>query len=663
MIAELTKDLGEITTPAVGPMLRGLSKQWRPRRRVSRPDWCESELRLPPETSADNTRFDLEAYPWIRGILEALDHPETRTLVFMGSTQVGKTTFLHGAMTSDSELSPAPMMIACPDRDFAREQRDKIYRMCEESPLLKGRIPPERRRNDRWIDFGTCVCYLAWSGNTQRLSGKACKRVFCTEVDRWRTSPRQGRTAKIVAERVKAFFRYLICYEGTPTDQDSTISDLYSHSDKRKFLVPCPHCGHHQELRFFVHKDGKFAGCGGIGGLTDKDGVFLSADQILVSAYYICEQGCRIENEEKRAFVPKGVWCPLGQTVSKAGRLMGKAKRSARAVGFHISALYSLIRSWGEVAVEWLNSRDDVEQLRVWWNNWLGLPFSVQTKMPRWRELGSRLAGNHKRGVVPAPAIFLTAGVDVQEDSVYWIVRAWAEAATSWIVDWGRCVQQVGADSRLIAASDLAQLDGLYSASFPLIEPNPLGQTALSVRLFNIDVNYRSLEVHTWAKSHSADRVRCVAGESGLIDAYRPTLVEKSARDGKPYPGGLTRWGINVDSFKQDIQARWGYESGKPGSWLLHRDPLETAETYLRQIVNEGPVTGRDKRGRKVITYQQIDKRTGNHYWDCEVYARAAAEMVVGGDWVDLAKRATPAKARPTRKKTNDQLEDHGPPR
>lgn len=638
------------TTDSLPRVLRQSAQAWRPRRRVSRADWCEAELRLPPETSADNTRFDLSAFPWIRGMLEALDDPETREIAIMGSTQVGKTTFLHGAMASTAALSPAPQMLAAPDRDFAREQRDKVYRLCEESPALRDGIPPARQRNDRWIDFGPSLAYLAWSGNTQRLSGKACKFIWCTEVDRWRITPREGRTAQIISERAKAFFRYLIVREGTPTDQNSTIAALYHDSDRRRFLVPCPKCGHWQELRFFVHKTGPFAGCGGLAGMTDKSGAVLSPDEALTGAYYKCEQGCTIRNEQKPDMIPFGRWVPLGQSIDKKGKLRGTPKRGPRSVGFHISALYSLIRTWGEVAAKWLATRDDVESLRVFWNNWLGLPFSVQSRVPKWRELGRRLAGNHSRGVVPAGAFFLTAGADVQEDCVYWIVRAWGEGATSWLVDFGRYNRQIGPEGRFLGESDLVQLNQMMGASYRLAEPNAVGVNAMRVRLLNIDVNYRSLEVHGWAKTQSAARVRCVAGEPGILDLFRATRVDKSARDGKPYPGGLIRWGLKVDAFKEDLQSRWTFEPGRAGGWWLFRQPTEVAETYLRQITNEGPIMARDPRGRKVQTWQVIDQKTGNHYWDCEVYARAAAEMVTGGDWHDLASKAAPAAKHRTTK-------------
>lgn len=627
-----------------------LSELLRPRERVDRPFWCEQHLRLPPETSAEATRFDLTRHPWVRAWLEAMDDPITRIVTIMGGTQIGKTTFEQAALASCAILSPAPAMLAGPDRGFVRELRDKVYRMAEESEPLKGLIPPPARRNDRWIDLGTMICYLAWAGNTQRLSGKACKRVLCTEIDRWRNPPRYGNTAKIVAERVKAYMRSLIVYEGNPTDELGAIFMFWDESDRRRFCVPCPTCNHYQELRFFPHKEGKFAGCGGIGGLTDAKGDFLPVDEVRQSAYYICEQGCTITTDQKWDCIPHGIWAPEGQRV-KNGKLTGKPKRSARHAGFHISSLYSLVLSFGDVAAEYLRAREQTEDLKVWWNNWLGLPFSVQTKMPKWSEIGRRLAGYHTRGFVPQPALFLTAGVDVQEDAVYWVVRAWGEGGTSWLVDWGRINQRIGADGIPIADSDLAELDqALFLRTFPLVQPNPVGRVELQIRMIGIDVNYRAHSVHRWAKSHPGDRVRCVAGVAGLVDLWQRSTIERSARDGKPYEGGLVRWGLNTDVFKSDLQSRWAVDQGQPGGWWLCKDVLTIGETYLRQIVNEAPVMKRNKAGHKVRMWEVVDKRTGNHYWDDEVYARAMAEMVTGGEWDNLVSRAggSNRRARPT---------------
>jgi hypothetical protein len=82
-----------------------------------------------------------------------------------------------------------------------------------------------------------------------------------------------------------------------------------------------------------------------------------------------------------------------------------------------------------------------------------------------------------------------------------------------------------------------------------------------------------------------------------------------------------------------------------PAAWLLTAAETQLCEQYLRELVNEAPVMTRNKYGRMAPVWQVVDENLGNHYFDCEVYAAALADMVVGGDWRNLANLA--AKPKP----------------
>lgn len=631
-----------------------IAEAWRPRPRLSTPEWVSANVRLPGEFGTPG-RYDLDDYPYFREILASADDVDVEVIALMFATQVGKTTMVQALMQALSDLEPAPMMFVGPDKDFVHEIRDKIYAACRLNPTLRRRIPPAHKWNLRWLDFGKCYCYLAWVRNTQRVSGKAVKNVFCSEVDRYDQPAGEGAIYKLISERVKSFTRFRIIYESTPTDETSAIADIYESTDKRTYHVPCPHCGHYQELRFFPHKGGPQKGLGGVAGLQDERGEWLNPDQALTNAYYLCEKGCRIESEEKQGMVSRGVWCPDGCVVTKKGKLLGQPKRSGRRRGYQLGSIYSKVISFGRIAAEYLDARENESSLRNFVNNWLGIRYTIRSKTPKWRTLGRRLEAGYRRGTAPPSALFLTCGSDVQGDRVYWVVRGWGEGCTSWLVDRGCCPQRIDANGSVVPESDLAQLDPLLAMRFPLSSPNPLGATSLPIRLLGADVNFEGHRVWEWVRKHPGDRVRAVAGDQSMkADFYQMTVVEKSVRDGKPYPGGLERWGIATAFYKSDIQKRWQYPVGDQGVWLLPHGVLDDSETYLRQITNETSYSARNRDGHPVTGWRVIDHRVGNHYWDCEVYARALADMVVGGVWEDLVKRMTPAAAGRRKTQTAD---------
>jgi phage terminase large subunit GpA-like protein len=617
-------------------LCRSIADAWRVKEQKPLPEWVEENVRLPAEFGQPGP-YSFDGYEFWKEPLEACEDPETYEIVVQSGTQIGKTEWGMAAIAGLSELDSGPQMFVGPDRDFIHENRDKIYAHAAENKSLKGKIPHQSRWNMRHIDFGDSLCHLAWSGNAQRVSGKAIKVVYCSEVDRFKQPVREGSIAKLIKERVKAWYRYKIIWEGTPTDQNSNISALYFDTDQRRYHVPCPECGHYQELRFFTHKDGPYKGCGGIGGMKDAAGKWIDKDEALTKAFYICEKGCRIDNEEKRWMVANGVWCPKGQSVDRSGKLKEKPLRGPRRRGYQLGSIYSPKITFGRIASEWIDSVGNELSEKNFWNNWMGFKYAGKSKTPNWRILGLRHSGGYKRGTIPPAAFFLVAGVDVQADRCYWVVRAYGEKKSSWLVEWGVQPVKIDVKGNYLENSDLAQLkDLVIERNFPFAQPNPVGMQVAKPILTCVDVNFQSHRVFNWARNWPGDQVRTVAGDHQMKAAFfNKTDVEKTSRDGKVYPGGMERWGINTHHYKSEIQGRWNYSLDETGSWAVPIDMTAIGETYLKHVTSESLQT-KFVNGRPVQRFMPSEGRE-NHWFDCEVYSFAGADMVVAHEWDDLA--------------------------
>lgn len=617
------------------------SESWRLRERCVRSQWCEENIRLPQEFSV-SSKFSLVGREYFRELLDVIDCHDTEEVVLVGGTQVGKTEYVRAVAVSQGEVDAAPMMLAGPDFGYAHEQRMFTYAICDRSPALRRRVPPERLRNDRWIDLGNCYVYLAWSGSTQRLSGRSCKVVLCSEVDRWTASVHLAR------QRTKAFYKKCVIYEGTLIGESPQLWGLWEKSDQRLFQVPCPVCGHHQELRFFLHRDGPYAGRGGIGGLKDRDGRWMTPDEGRKQAYYICEQGCRIEQYQKSQMVSRGVWCPRGQIVRPDGTLAGQPINAGRRRGYRINSLYSPATSFGEAAEEWLKVRDSEAGKMSFFNDWLALKYSSRGDAPKWSTIGERLRAGNPLGHVPPQALFLTAGCDVQKEETYWVVRAWGEGGTSWLVDRGKCMVTSDGDGHIDPTSHLQQLVAIFQRDWPVIGTNPAGQSKLQISRGGVDCGYKKRTVHNWllrvynSRLVPRGRIVLVAGSHQLESLpYRHSHVEKDTRHGRPYAGGgLRYWAINVAVYKSDIQDRWHMKLTDPGAWFVANADLVELEDYLRQLVNERrtvEVNQKTKHSKEIWVIE--NEEIGNHYFDCEVYASAIADQVVERNWDNLAIR------------------------
>jgi phage terminase large subunit GpA-like protein len=588
---------------------------------VAPADWVAAHVLL-SDLEAAKGRYDLDGRPWFREILDAIGDPTTRTIAIVASTQLGKTLLLCAAICYLAANSPAAALVVLPTQDDAREFRERLYRLAEASGL---RIPPEGRWNMRYLQIEGMRVYLAWSGSRQRMRGRRCKYVFLTEIDVY-DSGRGGGGDPIEAakQRVKAFPRYLILAETTPVPEVSRIDTIEQEPERqrRRWAVRCPHCGAEQELRFFARE-----GRGGFGGVTDRDGRTVDPDRARQQVHYVCTQGCRIEPADVAAMVRGGRW------------LTRNPERSARDLGFALWSVHSDV-GLATIVAEYCRAVRD-GGVPDWWQNWLGRSHKSRGALPKWEQLGRRLAVPHyARGQVPADVWFLTATVDVQERELFAVVRGWGDQQSSWLVDWWTIERREGDESDVIK-SDLARLDELVmDAWFPVAGRNPRGRERLQVALLGIDSNYRPLDVHEWTRAHNrSPRIRQLRGDGNMSDElrYKMGVVKESRRekdDGSGpvvYEGGKELWSIAVTPFRLLLVDRFrGSDSHlKPGAWLLPSNVLETGTHYLRQLVNEPPKYVKGKDGRPRLVWEEEDTHLGHDFWDCEVYNIALAQMLV----------------------------------
>lgn len=627
-------------------LANGIEAALRPRERMPLVDWVPSVIRLPAEMTADGGRQRVDgAFSFLRGILEAADDPETREISIMKSAQIGGTIAMLAIMLGLAVIAPSPAMLVAPDTKALRELRQRIYAIADGSgEELSGRTLPEHLRNDDWINLQESIIHLAISTNKQSLSSKTCARVLMTEVDRYDVRrSNEGDTMALARERVKMFAAVsLILMESTPTLKGTSriAHQYYDLSDRRLFNVPCFRCGHFQPLRVYPYKHGPFAGRGGLHGLKDSKGNWFSIDQVRQSAFVPC-RNCQkpIEEKYRSAMAEAGIWVPHGCHVDDAGKLVGTPERSPRHKGFHLNTLNAPSDriKFGDVAAELAAAIGKPKKMQVFTNNWAGLTYEPERKRTSWEDLRDWLTTSVPFGTLHPESIFLTAGVDVQgaENGCRYVVRAWwvrDNQCTSCKVESGSLMPIVDEHGRLVTSSDLDQLDALVlDRSWDL--PQADGTTRqLTVQKMLIDTGgtgTRTNEIYAWVRKRPGDRVRAIKGYNGQPGHWKKADTERSPVDGSTIEG-LVLWLIHVDLFKEDIRARWASAQSSPGAWLAcSGSPAQ----YWQEVVNESPQV--DERGR--LAWSPVDSNIPHDFWDCEVYARAGAEMIVGVDgWYQL---------------------------
>jgi len=283
--------------------------------------------------------------------------------------------------------------------------------------------------------------------------------------------------------------------------------------------------------------------------------------------------------------------------------------------------------------------RDTEEGKQSFFNDWLALRFSAHARQQKWTTLGRRLQFSHQRGTVPAQALFLTCGVDVQLAESIWIIRAWGDGGTSWLVDWGDFRARVDGRGEAISGSQLEPLTEIFGRSWPVAGGrNPLGLWEMTISKAGVDCGFLPRIVDGYVRSLRDARVCLVRGLSSPGELpYRQMKTD----DGMRYIG------INTATYKADINDRWTLPADKPGAWFVPSLPdLSIAERYLRQLTNEvRRVVINPKTNHSNEQWVLVDHGLRSDYLDTEVYSAALADIVAQRDWTNLLERLQQCKA------------------
>lgn len=611
-------------------------------------DWLRENYWLSRERETNSGPLRLDTFDYLVGPFEAVEDPLVKNVTFVSATQVGKTIWLMASLAYLANQRPAPAIVCAPTEPTCVELRDRFYGNLLASPTLKSVVPPKRLWNTRVMQAGAPI-YLAWAGSMTRLRSRPCRYGAITEVDVCR-APKTGPPARAIEERSKGYLLPKMLKESSLVGEGSEILAEWKLGDRQSLWSQCPLCGRWQPLKFFAEREGEFAGRGGLAGYRDENGEWKLEGDLRRDVHYACLSGCSIPETAKDDLVTGSVWVREGESVVD-GRVIGTPTNPTESHrSFWSWSIHARNLSFGEIAWQY-QVHDKTNELDAYFRDWLAIARTTSRRMPTYQRVGIHHAGAHLRGEIWPDAYFLTSMTDVQEDCCYYVVRAWGRGKCSWLVDWG-CIRrypEIEAGNTELPY-DLEQITQLvWGKTWPVAfgKQSPLGKSVMACKLNLIDYQYSHRKGHVESAITRVletpigydNRVRAMLGDTRIKAAERWRRRELDVSEA----GGLPAfWRVNVNIFKEE-NFEWIVEGNR--QWLLTQDIVGPAGgDYLRQIVNERFEQIRNKRTGQVTGHEwrMISHRIGNHYWDCEVGANAAAEMVLaenkldwhGGEWI-----------------------------
>lgn len=544
-------------------------------------DWAEQH-RILDDSSNLAGRWSNDITPYLVEIMNTMNDPDIRQTYFCKASQIGGTAALINMLCYIIMQQPAPTMIVYPSDDLAKDvSNDFLKPAFRLIPEIK-QIFLENSSNELKLKFKPMLLYLRGAGSPAKLASKPIKYLFFDEIDKMGgASKKEASPYNLALERTKTFRpqeKVFAC--STPTLKTNYIWNLHDNADEvRHYLVPCPHCGEFIELKF---KQIVF---------DQDEAKTMSNYERAQTAVYVCQEcGCEIPDNEKPKMLRSGKWI----AVKKRG--IGKAKT----VGFWISSLYSMFLKWSDITEEFLNSKDDPDKLQNFVNSWLGEAWE-DTKLKTSEELVMERQTDLPELVVPSWAKMLTGGVDVQETSLYYTIRAFGDYTTSQNITHGQVLS-------------FADIERVMNLEYKTED----GRTMV-VELALIDSGYQSDATYDFCIDNADWAVPVKGASNPMRDRYKISKVDK--QDSRAY--GMQLIIADGGQFKDSIAARMQRENGT-GSWMVYKG---CDAEYAKQVTAEHKVSVKAGNGKKALKWVQKHSHADNHYLDCEVYAMAAAEI------------------------------------
>jgi phage terminase large subunit GpA-like protein len=386
-------------------LYRDARRLYAPRAYVPPVEWIEDYFLVTADSGAALPGpYRFSRVPWWREVVNVLADDDTQRVVVAKSSQVGYSEMLLAWLAYSAVNDPSSTLMIQPTvnmaEDFSKSRIDPAIRDVPAfGEVVRSRTKGMARSADDTIlrkAFAGGYLALGGANSPAGLASRPVRRVVGDELDRWPPSAgNEGSPLELARKRTITFWNRKIVAGGTPVaEAPRPRGRCGSRATSATGWCPCPHCN--DRIRFrWRDDDGRVplpvrarrAGRG------DPD-----------SVQYRCEAcACLIEERTSRRWWPRA-----------CGR---RRTRDAARAGYHIWSAYSSFGTWGELCDDFVKAHGVENDLKVFVNTMLGLPFAPKAdKLGPVEAPGARGGLPASRPVPPPEVRALTAAVDVQGD-------------------------------------------------------------------------------------------------------------------------------------------------------------------------------------------------------------------------------------------------------
>lgn len=599
-------------------------------------EWADEKRFLSSKGAAEPGKYRSARTPFMRAVMDALSPSHWATkIVFAKSAQVGATEAGINWIGYVMDAAPGPFLAVQANETTAKRfSRQRVDPMIEATPTIRELVAPAKSR-----DSGNTMLEKSFAGGHLIIAGgnaaaglrsMPMRYVHLDEVDAYKEDlDQEGDPVTLAEARTHTFGRRRkIFISSTPTVKGaSRVEAEFELTDQNRYHVPCPHCLGLQWLKFerlrWEWGDPK-------------------------SVRYVCEHCEQPIHERHKTWMmdPENG----ADWISTAPPEQVAQARAAGVIGFHISGLYSPIGwlSWESIARQWEAAQGKEALLKAFKNTTLGEAWEEKGEAPEWQKLYERRE-DWNLGTVPAGALVLTMGVDVQRAGrLEGDVWGWGRNGESWLVDHVVIEGEIG---------DQATWDRL-TAACARTYPHESG-ARMAIARVGIDTGdgMTSDAVYAWVRFMGRGQVVALKGRGGfdrIAPVDGPSYVDVN-EGGKKIRRGVALWNVAVSVFKletyrffrlsvptdEDLADGVGWPTG-----FIHIGRGTVAE-WFKQVTAEQLVARKNQR-TGFSKSEWVKTRDRNEALDCRVYARAVAWLMGIDRWEERRWEELEAQVNPT---------------
>lgn len=544
-------------------------------------EWAETNVFLSERITEQAGLYRTSSHPYVREVLESFADPKVRKVSLCWGSQTGKTTTIYVGVGWTIDQDPAPILWVWSNEKQARAfSNDRFLPFCEDSEALarhlpktgEGKIDRDRATALR-VEFDRCSLNMVGGGSQRNVRNFPVSLLVMDEVD-------------IIAEpiRLEALARtkgrrsYKVVQSSTPLGEDTGIWSEYQAGDRRRFFLPCPHCG-----KFITLDWRKGPGEYNIHYPPEAKREDGSYDFGLLESgtFYKCQKcGGLISDADKLRMLRRGKWKPTNKQAEGGVR------------SYHLSSLYSPTLTFSQMFVRWIQSVDTVDGLQQFVTGWLAEPWKDENLSVS-EEATHLLSGDYERG--ESRGAFRLLSVDIQRTHFVWLVRGFDEDGTSYLIDHGYAPAWADLDSAFVR----------YDCAAAIVD------TGYGERTQEAYEAIYQRRAKWWAAK----------GWRGNVHPYAVKAVDPFTGTGKAGRHRIRLLHIDVEVWGGELLKR---RAKKVDGWHLYKEP---DREYVKQLNAKFLIEKTDKKGAKKVEWRT--RRHGqDHYWDCELYALCLSKVV-----------------------------------